>query len=166
MRHLTHLSLACLTLVVAFSGMNPLQAQTDSMQARVSAEAAAHMALYYRYFSERNMDAMPDEVFTVPWMTYGANGINMSLNRAEALVGWQRSLIGLLQRGWDHSEFTVENVCVLNEGMAIVSGYNTRYAEDNTEMSVGSLVYFLGRTDAGWRITGYTSVEAGKLVSC
>ena len=166
MRPLTHLSLACLILFVTLFDLDELDAQTDGTVARVSTEAAAHMELYYRYFSERNMEAMPDEVFTVPWMTYGTNGINMSLTRAEALVRWQRSLIGLLQRGWDRSEFTVENVCVLNEAMAIVSGYNTRFAEDSTEMSVGSLVYFLGRTEAGWRITGYTSVEAGKLVSC
>ena len=144
----------------------PALAQSDEMIASISAEVSAHMAEYYRLFSERNMEAMPEEIFTIPWMTFGPNGMTVSSSRDEALVRWQRSLIGLLQRGWDHSEFTVENVCVLNEGMAIVSGYNTRFAEDGSEMSVGSLAYFLAQTDAGWRIIGYTGIERGKLVSC
>jgi len=33
-------------------------------------------------------------------------------------------------------------------------------------MSVGSLAYFLGLTDEGWRITGYTGVARGQVVSC
>ena len=141
-------------------------AQNTNMTDSVNTDVRAHMDLYYRLFSERNMEALPEEVFTIPWMTIGGNGTNVYRTRNEALVSWQRSLISLLQRGWDHSEYTVENVCVLNEGSAIVSGYNTRYADDGSEMSVGGVVYFLARDDSQWRIISYTSVERGKLVTC
>lgn len=158
--------LALLLLAVGGPNETEAQAMPSAEVERVSAEARATMELYYSLFSERNMEALPDRVFTIPWMTLGANGITTSTTRDEALVRWQASLIGLLQRGWDHSVFTVEDVCVLNVGAAIVSGYNTRYAEDGSEMSVGSLAYYLGLTDEGWRIIGYTGVARGKTVSC
>jgi hypothetical protein len=157
---------AALLAAVGTSSEVEGQAMTPPEVQRVGGEARATMELYYSLFSEHDMEALPDRVFTIPWMTLGANGITTSTTRDESLVRWQASLIGLLERGWDHSVFTVEEVCVLNAGAAIVSGYNTRYAEDGSEMSVGSLAYFLGLTDEGWRITGYTGVERGKTVSC
>lgn len=166
MRSSRFLAICLAALVMASPGWSGLMAQTQDMESRVTAEVTEHMALYYRLFSERNMEALPDQVFNIPWMTFGANGINVNPSRLEAMVGWQSSLIGLLQRGWDHSEFTVEQVCVLNEGTAIVSGYNTRYAGDGSEMSVGSLVYFLAKSAEDWRIVGYTGVERGKLATC
>ncbi|MEQ8313323.1 MAG: hypothetical protein RL839_09185 [Gammaproteobacteria bacterium] len=159
-------TLRCITLTILIAAHNPAWAQSEETTAKVTSEAEAHMNLYYDLFSDRNMQALPEQVFTIPWMTFGNNGMNVYTSRDEALVSWQGSLISLLQRGWDHSEYTVENVCVLNEGAAIVSGYNTRYAEDGSEMSVGGVVYFLARDDSGWRITGYTGVERGKLVTC
>lgn len=168
MRRFTTRTTGLALLLVAIAGPNEADAQGMSSAEvdRVKGEARATMELYYSLFSERNMEALPDRVFTIPWMTLGANGITTSTTRDEALVRWQASLIGLLQRGWDHSAFTVENVCVLNAGAAIVSGYNTRYADDGSEMSVGSLAYFLGLTDEGWRIIGYTGVARGTTVSC
>ena len=168
MRRVIACTLVLPALLLCLTG--PIEAEAQSMTPadveRVSSEARATMELYYTLFSERNMEALPDRVFTIPWMTLGGNGVTTSMTRDEALVRWQASLIGLLQRGWDHSVFTVENVCVLNAGAAIVSGYNTRFAEDGSEMSVGSLAYFLGLTDEGWRIIGYTGVAGGKIVSC
>jgi hypothetical protein len=158
--------LSLLLLAIGRTNGAEAQAMTPADVERVTAETRATMELYYSLFSERNMEALADRVFTIPWMTLGANGITANLTRDEALVRWQASLIGLLQRGWDHSVFTVEGVCVLNAGAAIVSGYNTRYAEDGSEMSMGSLAYFLGLTDQGWRIIGYTGVVRGTTVSC
>lgn len=162
----TKLSLAFALFLSLLFGSHAAWAQSTAVEDRASAAANAHMELYYRLFSERNMQALPEQVFTIPWMTFGANGINVRNSRDAAMVDWQASLIGLLQRGWDRSEFTVENVCVLNEASAIVSGYNTRYAEDGSQMSVGSVVYFLARDDSDWRIVAYTGVERDKLVSC
>ncbi|HSH74203.1 MAG TPA: hypothetical protein VLA09_00750 [Longimicrobiales bacterium] len=133
---------------------------------RVRSEVTTTMETYYALFSERNMEALPDEVFAIPWMTLGANGINASTSREGALVRWQGSLIDLLGRGWDRSVFTIESVCVLNLGAAIVSGYNTRYDGEGGVMSVGSVSYILGDTDEGWRIVAYTGHERGKVVSC
>lgn len=168
MRTFNVLKLCRALLFVPFliAGQPAALAQTADVEQRVSAAANAHMELYYRLFSERNMAALPEQVFSIPWMTFGASGINVRSSRDAALVDWQASLIGLLQRGWDRSEFTVENVCVLNDASAIVSGYNTRYGEDGAEMSVGSVVYVLARDAADWRIVAYTAVERGKQVTC
>ena len=133
---------------------------------RVKAEVTEAMDLYYTLFSERDMDALPDRSFAIPWMTLGPNGIVASTSREAAMVRWQRSLIGLLERGWNRSVFTIESICVLNAGAAIVSGYNTRYDEAGGVMSVGSVTYVLGQTADGWRIVAYSAHERGKVVSC
>ncbi len=133
---------------------------------RVRAEVTETMETYYALFSARDMESLPDRVFAIPWMTLGANGIVASTSRDAALVRWQGSLIGLLERGWDRSVFTIESVCVLNRGAAIVSGYNTRYDGEGAVMSVGSVSYVLGATDDGWRIVAYTGHERGKTVTC
>lgn len=142
------------------------QGLTDVDIERVTAEVTRTMETYYALFSERDMEALPDRVFAIPWMTLGGNGIVASTSREAALVRWQGSLIGLLERGWERSVFTVENVCVLNQSAAIVSGYNTRYEEGGGVMSVGSVTYVLGDTDAGWRIVAYSGHERGKVVTC
>ena len=159
-------SLFCLLLLLIVPARNSAQAQSAEVVDRVTTEVTEHMGLYYRLFSERNMEGLPDQVFSIPWMTIGNRGINVLSTRDEALVSWQGSLIGLLQNGWDRSEYTVEQVCVLNEASAIVSGYNTRYAKDGSEMSVGSVVYILARGESGWQIVSYTSVERDKSVAC
>ena len=159
-------ALCCLLQLLVLPERNAAQAQTAEVVDRVTAEVTEHMNLYYRLFSERNMEALPDQVFSIPWMTVGNRGINVLSTRDEALVSWQGSLIGLLQNGWGRSEYTVEHVCVLNEASAIVSGYNTRYAEDGSEMSVGAVVYILARAESGWQIVAYTSVEPEKSVAC
>lgn len=159
-------SVFCLLLLLIVPARNSAQAQTAEVVERVTAEVTEHMSLYYRLFSARDMEALPDQVFSIPWMTFGNNGINVLSNRDEALVSWQGSLIGLLQNGWDRSVYTVEHVCVLNEASAVVSGYNTRYKADGSEMSVGGVVYFLARAESGWRIVAYTSVERDKSVAC
>ena len=142
------------------------QGLSDREVERVRSEVTETMETYYTLFSERNMEALPDEVFAIPWMTLGGNGINASTSRDEALVRWQSSLIGLLGRGWNRSVFTIESICVLNAGAAIASGYNTRYDTEGDVMSVGSVSYILGDTDDGWRIVAYTGHERGKVVSC
>jgi hypothetical protein len=162
------LRLLMITMAAYAAGQTELLGQGLSAAdvERVRSEVTATMETYYALFSERNMEALPDQVFAIPWMTLGANGINASTSRDGALVRWQRSLIDLLGRGWDRSVFTIESVCVLNVGAAIVSGYNTRYDGEGGVMSVGSVSYVLGDTDGGWRIVAYTGHERGKVVSC
>ncbi len=168
------LELTRLVKTVAFAGAAltggsaALSAQglSNAEMERVKAEVTATMDRYYELFSARNMEALPEEIFAIPWMTLGGGGINASTSRDEALVRWQGSLIDLLGRGWNRSVFTIESVCVLNAGAAIVSGYNTRYDTAGSVMSVGSVSYVLGHTDTGWRIVAYTGHERGKVVSC
>lgn len=159
-----------LAVAVALASMGPTAALGQGMPPseveRVRAEVTATMDRYYEFFYERDMGSLPDEIFAIPWMTLGPNGINASTSRDAALVRWQSSLIGLLVRGWDRSVYTIENVCVLNPGAAIVSGYNTRYDGEGGVMSVGSVSYVLGVTDEGWRIVAYTGHERGKVVTC
>lgn len=66
-----------------------LQAQqadlTLAQVATIKREVADAVHTYYRLFSERNMQAMGDRVYHVPWMQLGARGVDVDTT-AEAVV--------------------------------------------------------------------------------
>ncbi|MGD9902826.1 MAG: hypothetical protein AB7U83_05110 [Vicinamibacterales bacterium] len=159
-------------LAALLGAMSPpcLRAQqpalTDADLARVRTEVTAAVDKYYAYFTARDMKALPDEIFNIPWIVIGGSGPQADLTREQALARFEASLKDLVASGWAKSIFTTENVCVLNGNAAIASGYNTRYKTDGTVMSVGGVSYLFGRTTAGWRVVSYTGHARGKVVRC
>jgi len=121
---------------------------------------------YYRLFTERNPQALADEVFNTPWLVLGGNGPQPDLTKEASVARFQASMKQLVESGWAKSVFTTENVCVLNATAAIASGYNTRYKTDGTVMSVGGVSYILAKAKDGWRIVSYTGHAKGKVVRC
>jgi hypothetical protein len=141
-------------------------ALTDADVARVKAEVSAVVDKYYAYFSARNMKALPEEIFNIPWIVIGGSGPQPDLTREQALARFEGSLKDLVASGWGKSVFTIQNVCVLNASAAIASGYNTRYKTDGSVMSVGGTSYLFGRTKEGWRVVSYTGHARDKVVRC
>ena len=133
---------------------------------RITAEVRAAVDKYYRLFSERNMKALPEEIFNIPWIVIGGSGPQPDLTREQALARLEGSLQDRVASGWGKSEVTTENVCVLNANAAIASGYNTRYKTDGSVMSVGGVSYLFGKTKDGWRVVSYTGHARGKVVRC
>lgn len=141
-------------------------ALSEAQIASITQEATAAVDKYYRLFSEQNMKALPDEVYTIPWILLAANGPQADLTKEQAFARFDASLRQLVANGWQKSVFTTDNVCVLNGSAAIVSGRNTRYKKDGSVMSVGGVAYVLGKASDGWRIVSYTGTAAGKTVRC
>jgi hypothetical protein len=133
---------------------------------RIRTEVTVAVDKYYSLFTQRNMKALPEESFNIPWIVIGGSGPQPDLTKEQALARFEGSLKELLTSGWDKSVFTTENVCVLNANAAIASGYNTRYKTDGSVMSVGGVSYLFGRTANGWRIVSYTGHARGKVVRC
>jgi hypothetical protein len=158
-----HVLLLLSFAVPASAQQSPL---SDADINRIKGEVTAAVEKYYRLFSEQNMKALPEEVFNIPWIVIGGNGPQPDLTKEAALSRFETSLKQLVQSGWGRSEFTTENVCVLNASAAIVSGYNTRYKKDGSVMSVGGVAYLFGRTPEGWKIVSYTGMQKGKVVLC
>ena len=159
-------------LVAASLAMPPAaaEAQQPALSAadteKVKSEVTATLDLYYSLFSQRNAQALPEQVFNVPWIVLGGNGPRADMTKEQAQAGFEASMKNLVESGWAKSVFTTESVCVLNANAAIASGYNTRYKTDGSVMSVGGVSYLLGRSKDGWRIISYSGHPKGKLVRC
>lgn len=134
--------------------------------AAVKKDVTAAVDKYYSLFSQRNMKALPEEVFNIPWMVIGGSGPQPDLTKEQALSRFEASLKQLVESGWGKSVFTTANVCVLNANAAIASGYNTRYKTDGSVMSVGGVSYLFAKTKDGWRIVSYTGHAKDKVVRC
>ena len=139
---------------------------TPAQVTTIKQEVAAAVQTYYRLFTERNMAALPEQVFNIPWIVIGGSGPRPDLTKEQALARFEASRKDLVANGWCKSVFTTENVCVLNANAAIASGYNTRYKTDGSVMSVGGVSYLFGKTKDGWRVVSYTGHVRGKVVRC
>ena len=167
MRHLYNV-VAAAALLLILASPEPVAGQelTDTEEALIAAETQRHVELYYNYYYERDPESLSTEIFTLPWITLGGNGVSILTTQDANLASFESAIAGLLARDWDKSIYTTKSVCVLSAGSAIVSGTNTRTRADGSIMSVGGVTYILGKTDDGWRITSFSSHSPGKLVRC
>jgi hypothetical protein len=142
------------------------QPMSGAESAQIKKEVTEAVEKYYRLFSERNMKALPDEVYNIPWILMTANGPQPNLTRDQALAGFEASLKQLVENGWSKSVYTTTNVCVLNRTAAITSGYNTRYKQDGSVMQVAGVAYVFNKTKDGWRIVTYTGTSKDTVIKC
>ena len=131
---------------------------------QIKKDVTAAVEKYYRLFSEQNMKALPAEVFNTPWIQMTGNGPQANLTAEQSLAGFETSLKQLVGNGWSKSIYTTTNVCVLNRAAAITSGYNTRYKQDGSVMSVGGVAYVFAKAKDGWRIVSYTGLGSKDTV--
>ena len=146
------LAAALLAAVVPPAALAQQPGLTAADVTRITSEVRAAVDRYYSLFTERNMKALPEEIFNIPWIVIGGSGPQPDLTKEQALARFEASLKDLVASGWGKSIFTTENVCVLNANAAIASGYNTRYKTDGTR-DVGGRRVVPVREDQG-RVEG------------
>jgi hypothetical protein len=134
--------------------------------ANVKKEVTEAVDKYYSLFTAQNMKALPEQVYSIPWILMTGNGPQADLTKEQAQSRFEASLKQLLESGWGKSVYTTTNVCVLNATAAITSGYNTRYKKDGSVMSVGGVAYVFNKTKDGWRIVTYTGTAKETTVKC
>jgi hypothetical protein len=134
--------------------------------ARIKVEVTDAVHTYYRLFTERNMKALGERVYNVPWISIGAGGVQVDTTADAVTARFDASLKQLLAGGWDRSEFPAPAVCVLNAGAAIASGTFTRYKKDGSVMQENGVTYLFARTKDGWKIVSFTGHPVGKVVTC
>jgi hypothetical protein len=157
------LLLACWSAPAA---AQPARTMSAADVASVKKEVTAAVETYYSLFSAQNMKALPEEVYSIPWILMTGNGPQADLTKEQAQSRFEASLKNLLESGWGKSVYTTTNVCVLNATAAITSGYNTRYKKDGSVMSVGGVAYVFNKTKDGWRIISYTGTTKETIVKC
>ena len=166
MKHAYRTIVAALFVIVTTVGSAAAQEMTAAEEALIKTQAQRHVERYYNFFYERNPQALATEVFNLPWMTIGGNGISVKTTEEENLAYFEEAIAGLVARDWNRSIFTTKKVCALTAGSAIVSGTNTRTRTDGSIMSVGGVTYILGKDDDGWRIISYSGHAPNKVVRC
>lgn len=134
--------------------------------ARIKKEVTAAIHQYYRFYTERNMKAMGDQVYFAPFIGVGANGITVQATPDAVTKNHEGALKRLLDSDWDRSEFPNPTVCVMNAGAALASGTFSRYRKDGTVISTNGITYWMGKAADGWKILSFTGHAQGKLVQC
>jgi hypothetical protein len=157
------LAIASASSVSSAAQQQPISAGEAS---QIKKEVTEAVDRYYRLFSERNMKALPEEIYNIPWILMTANGPQPNLTKEQALAGFEASLKQLVENGWNKSVYTTTNVCVLSRSAAITSGYNTRYKQDGSVMQVAGVAYVFNKTKDGWRIVTYTGTSKDTVVKC
>ena len=95
------------------------QELTASQETLVTAEAQRHVERYYDLYYERDTQALSTEIFTLPWMSSGGNGIQVRTTEEDNLAYFETAIAGLVEQDWKRSIFTTKNVCVLSAGSAM-----------------------------------------------
>ncbi len=161
------ISLAALFVAVTVSAQefNP-NFVAPSQEIRIKEEVKLIIDRYYTYFSANEMDKFPTETHTIPWKILGTG---RSYDTAEASnENYYGSFATIKENNPEYarSVFTIQDICVISPQAALVSGYNTRRAGDNSIITMMGTVYIMERTDAGWRINSFAGKSVDKVVSC
>jgi hypothetical protein len=118
---------------------------------------------YYEYAATGQVERIPAETHTVPWMIISRDEFYDSAEETIARYA-ERRRTG--PANWAKSTYNARNVCVLSDSSAITSGFNVRTTADGDILSVEGVAYILMKTADGWRIAAFSGTTPQKVVRC
>jgi hypothetical protein len=157
--------LTAFVLTVTFASRSVVSQQTSSRDA-MKADIRAVWDDYIRSFSTGRADLIAERSYTAPSASLAGSGVVFSMTPAEIKTRFATSISALVARNYDHSETRTANICILNDGAAILSGTFVRYLKDGAVMSEIAGTYLFAKTAPGWRIVAQVGHTADRVVKC
>jgi NTF2-like protein (DUF6841) len=160
--------LAILTVVVlsVTVASRSLVSQQSSSRDAMKAEIRAVWDDYIRSFSARRADLIAERSYTVPSASLPGSGVTFFMTPADVKGRFESTIAALVAKNYERSDTRTANVCILNDGAAILSGTFVRYLKDGSVMSEIAGTYLFAKTAPGWRIMAQISHSADRVVKC
>jgi hypothetical protein len=156
---------AVVSLVVTLSGSRAFSRQTSS-RAAVKADIRAAWDQYIRDFSARRADLIAERSYTAPSASLAGAGVVFSMTPADVKARFESSISTLVAKNYERSDTRTANICILNDGAAILSGTFVRYLKDGSVMSEIAGTYLFAKTAPGWRIVAQVGHSADRVMTC
>jgi hypothetical protein len=156
---------AALGLGVTLS-VSSARSQQTSSRAAVKADIRAAWDQYIRDFSARRADLIAERSYTAPSASLPGNGVTFLMTPGDVKARFESTISGLVAKNYDRSDTRTANICLLNDGAAILSGTFVRYLKDGSVMSEIAGTYLFARTAPGWRIVAQIGHSADRVMTC
>ena len=159
------LCVASITLAVALGATVQTHAQ-EIAEDEVKTAVRAAWDAYLVAFSAARTDVVARDVYAAPSFQLGAGGVNVRMTTADTKAAFDATHRSLATERYDRSETDAADVCVLNDGAALLTAHFTRYRTDNSVLMNGASAYLFGKFDDAWRIVAIIANPAAKLIAC
>ena len=135
-------------------------ATTSHADEHVDPDAAAIEALMHEYvqlFSDGQARAIAERIYRMEPYDVDAQTLRL-----------EASMESLREQGYDHSEESSIEVCLLTDNQALVELRYARYLTSGEPMPPAdrATAYLLRRYDEGWRITNLIGMRASANITC
>ena len=157
--------LSAVALAFTLSGRSAVSQQTSSRDT-MKADVRAAWDQYMRDFSSRRADLIAERSYTAPSASLAGSGVVFSMTPADVKSRFESSIGALVAKNYERSDTRTANVCILNDGAAILSGTFVRYLKDGSVMSEIAGTYLFAKTAPGWRIVAQIGHSADRVVKC
>ena len=149
-----------------------LIAATGAVHAQAGSEAEVKTAVraawdaYIDAFSDARTEVLAKDVYAAPSFQIGAGGANVRLTVADTKAAFDATHRALARERYGRSETDTAEICVLNDGAALLTAHFTRYRTDNSVMMNGASAYLFAKFGDDWRILAIIGNPAAKLIAC
>ena len=159
------LCVALVTLAV-FVVVTPQAHAQEIAEDEVKTAVRSAWDAYIVAFSAGRTDVVARDVYAAPSFQLGARGANVRMTIADTKAAFDATHRSLATERYDRSETDATEVCVLNDGAALLTAHFTRYRTDDSVLTNGASAYLFAKFDDDWRIVAIIANPAAKLIAC
>lgn len=152
-------------MVIATCAIAQPHAQ-DVSEREVKTAVRAAWDAYIDAFSDGRTDIVANDVYAAPSFQLGSDGTNIRMTSTETLADFDATHRSLELQQYDRSETDHAEICVMNDGAALLTARFTRYRTDGSVLTKGASAYLFGKFVDGWRIVAIMGNPAAKMVAC